>query len=194
MGKQTAEEYLAMQQKLGRFYLRNFLKILGNQNKAGNFLEIGCGPGYQTAKVAEHNQKCRIQALEPSSDMIAIARSYMERRGLSDRVRFTVGSVEDESLVRSLGEFDLIYSTFSLHHWKDPIKAISNLYRVLKPEGVLLIYDFESHWFTYYLPVGRKGITESIRASYTPKEISSMIAGLKCGVLWCRDIFPIFLS
>jgi ubiquinone/menaquinone biosynthesis C-methylase UbiE len=189
-GKQTAEEYLAMQQRLGKFYLKKFLEILDDQKKTGAFLEIGCGPGYQTARVAEHNKEIRIQALEPSSDMITIARSYIEQRGLSDRVKFTEGSVEDESLVECLGEFDLIYSTFSLHHWKDPIQAIQNLYRLLKNNGVLLIYDFERHWLTYYLPVGRKGISESMRASYTPKEILSMIAGLKTESSQVQKHFP----
>jgi ubiquinone/menaquinone biosynthesis C-methylase UbiE len=189
-GKQTAEEYLAMQRRLGKFYLKKFLEILRDQNKTGDFLEIGSGPGYQTARVAQLNQLSRIQALEPSADMIAIARSYLEQQGLGDRVKLTEGSVEDTNLVESLGKFDLIYSTFSLHHWKDPIKAIHNLYRVLKDEGALLIYDFERHWLTYYLPVGRKGISESIRASYTPKEIASMIDGLNMENFLVRRHFP----
>jgi len=189
-GKQTTEEYLEMQKRLGEFYLRKFLEILDSQKKSGEFLEIGPGPGYQTARVAEHNQESRIQALEPSSDMIVIAESYMQQQQLGDRVKFTKGSVEDESLVGHLGKFDLIYSTFSLHHWKDPIKAIQNLYRVLKDNGVILIYDFDRHWITYYLPVGRKGITESIRASYTPKEISSMIDGLEMDSFKIQRHFP----
>lgn len=174
-GKQTAEEYLAMQQKLGKFYLKGFLAILEDQKKTGDFLEIGCGPGYQTAQVAKHNKHSRIQALEPSSDMIAIAKAFLENQGLRDRVQFTEGSVEEERLVRSLGKFDLVYSTFSLHHWKDPVKAIANLHGALKPEGVCLLYDFQRHWLTYSLPVGRKGIAESIKASYTLQEIASMI-------------------
>lgn len=189
-GKQTAEEYLAMQEKLGKFYLKKFLAILDDQKRTGDFLEIGSGPGYQTARVAERNRESRIKALEPSSDMIAIARSYLDSQGCGDRVEFIEGSVEDEGLFARLGAFDLIYSTFSLHHWHDPIKAIRNLHHALKTDGVLLLYDFERHWLTYYRPVGRKGISESIKASYTRREISSMISGLGIGRFEVQRHFP----
>jgi ubiquinone/menaquinone biosynthesis C-methylase UbiE len=123
--------------------------------------------------------------------MINIARSYIEQKGLTSRVKFTEGSVEDAQLVDSLGRFNLIYSSFSLHHWKDPTKAIQNLHRVLKEKGVLFIYDFERHWFTYHnIPLVRKGITESIRASYTPKEISSMVSGLNMRNFQLKRYFP----
>ena len=190
-GKQQAEEYLEMQQRLGRFYLKQFLRILNGQKKTGDFLEIGSGPGYQTVQVAESIQDAKIQALEPSSDMINIARSYIEQKGLSSRVDFVEGSVEDEQLVESLGRFDLIYSSFSLHHLKNPTRAIQNLHQVLKDKGVLFIYDFERHWFTYpNFPLVRRGISKSIRASYTPKEISSMITGSDMGNFQVQRHFP----
>jgi ubiquinone/menaquinone biosynthesis C-methylase UbiE len=188
-GQQTTEDYLEMQKKLGKFYLSKFLELLGQQNKTGRFLEVGSGPGYQTAEVAKMNQEADITAIEPSGDMIAVARSYIEQQGLSNRVRFTQGSVEDRALVEGLGRFDLIYSTFSLHHWKYPAKGIQHLYLALNDNGVLLIYDFERHWATYYLPV-RRGIAESVRASYTPREISAMIAGLGIGDYSIHRHFP----
>ena len=190
-GKQQAEEYLEMQKRLGRFYLKQFLRILNSQEKTGDFLEIGSGPGYQTVQVAECIQDAKIQALGPSSDMINIARSYIEQKGLGCRVNFVEGSVEDEHLVESLGRFDLIYSSFSFHHWKNPTRAIQNLYQVLKDKGVLFIYDFERHWLTYHnIPLVRKGISESIRASYTPKEIFSMISGLNIRNFQVQRHFP----
>jgi len=50
-GAQTAEDYLAMQQRLGKYYLK-FLNIISNMKKTGDFIEIGSGPRYQTARVA----------------------------------------------------------------------------------------------------------------------------------------------
>ncbi len=188
-GEQTTEDYLKMQKRIGRFYLRRFLRLLAEQGKTGRLLEIGPGPGYQTAKVAERNPKSEIVAVEASADMIAVAQSYINKRGLSDRVRFVDGVVEDEGLIKELGKFDLIYSSFSLHHWKNPVKAFQNLYQALKEDGVLLIYDLERHWLTYYLPI-RGGIVESIRSSYTPKELSAMIAGLNIQNYQVQKHFP----
>ena len=188
-GQQTSEDYLEMQKRLGKFYLGGFLKLLAQQKKTGRFLEVGSGPGYQTAEVAKKNPEVEITAVEPSSDMLTVAKSYIEQQGLSGRVGFVQGSVEDKALIEDLGRFDLIYSTFSLHHWKDPVKGIQHLCQALNDKGVLLIYDFERHWLTYYLPV-KRGILESIRASYTPGEISAMIAELDVGGHAIHRHFP----
>lgn len=67
-GIQTSFDYLAMQQRLGKYYLK-FLNIISNMKKTGDFIKIGSGPGYQTARVAERNRDARIQALEPSYDL-----------------------------------------------------------------------------------------------------------------------------
>ncbi len=37
--------------------------------------------------------------------------------------------------------FDLIVSTLSMHHWRELQQSLSELYRVLRPGGSLLIYD-----------------------------------------------------
>jgi methylase of polypeptide subunit release factors len=112
-GQQTVEDYLEMQKRLGKFYLRGFLKLLTQQNKTGRFLEIGSGPGYQTAEVAKAIPDADVTAVEPSADMIAVAKSYIQHKGLSQRVRFVQGSVEDRILIENLGRFDLVYSTYS---------------------------------------------------------------------------------
>ena len=177
-GGQSAQSYLEMQKKMARFYLNGFLRIMEDQNKNGKFLEIGSGPGYQTVEIIKRFPGTQVTALEPSSDMIKVATGYSQSQGTSNGLTFVKGAVEDNGLIQNLGTFDLIFSTFSLHHWEEPIKAMRNLYGALKPGGVILIYDFERHWFTYYLPI-KKGIAESIRASYTPKEIASMLSAIK---------------
>ncbi len=36
---------------------------------------------------------------------------------VENRVRSLVGDVGDRGFLESLGHFDLVYSTFSIHHW-----------------------------------------------------------------------------
>jgi ubiquinone/menaquinone biosynthesis C-methylase UbiE len=178
-----------MQKKMARFYLNGFLRIVEEQKKNGKFLEIGSGPGYQTVEIIKRFPGSQVIALEPSPDMIKVATGYSQSQGVSNRLMFVEGAVEDNSLIQGLGTFDLIYSTFSLHHWQEPVKAMRNLYGALKTGGVILIYDFERHWLTYYLPI-RKGVAESIRASYTPKEIVSMLSVIKVKHYHVQRHFP----
>jgi predicted O-methyltransferase YrrM len=193
-GAETAEDYLAMQRRLGRFYLKGFLKILARQNKSGRFLEVGPGPGYQTAIIAEGHPEAEIVGLEPSADMVRIATAYIAEKGLSERVRFVEGAVEDETLFAGLGEFDLIYSTFSLHHWTDPARAFRNLYNALSESGVMLTFDFERRWVTYYLMPGTRGMRESIKAAYTREEVKAMLAALGVSAFTIERRFPYMVA
>jgi ubiquinone/menaquinone biosynthesis C-methylase UbiE len=188
-GDQSAQHYLQMQKKMARFYLKGFVRIVDDQKKNGKFLEIGPGPGYQTVEIIKRFPGAQVTALEPSSDMIKVAMAYAQSQDVRNRLTLVEGAVEDNGLIQSLGRFDLIYSTFSLHHWDKPVKAMQNLYSALKTEGVILLYDFERHWLTYYLPI-RKGIAESIRASYTPKEIASMLSAINVKRYHVQRHFP----
>ncbi|MCX7590995.1 MAG: class I SAM-dependent methyltransferase, partial [Kiritimatiellae bacterium] len=163
-GFEAASGYLRFQARHWKSYQR-LADLIGREGKAGEFLEVGCGPGYQTALVARAHPETRICVLEPSRDMLVAAKNHLESQGLSHRVRFVEGYVEDEMLVKSLGSFDLVYSTFSLHHWVDPCRAFENICEVLRPQGTALIYDVERHWLTYYFPFRDAGVLESVRAA-----------------------------
>ena len=52
-GTKTTQNYLSMQKKLGKFYFKGFFAKLDQFNKGKRFLEVGPGPGYQTALVVE---------------------------------------------------------------------------------------------------------------------------------------------
>jgi SAM-dependent methyltransferase len=189
-GTETAEDYLAMQRRLGRFYLNRFRKILAGLGKSSRFLEIGPGPGYQTAIIAEDYPEAEIAGLEPSPDMVRIATAYVAGKGLSERARFVEGMAEDGALVAGMGTFELVYSTFSLHHWTDPARALRNLYGALVPGGAMLIFDFERRWFTYYLMPGPRGMRESIKAAFTRQEIAGMLAELGITTFAIDRSFP----
>ena len=109
--------------------------------------------------------------------MIRVAKGYIQQKNMGEVVKLKNGPVEDRALLSRLGKFDFVYSTFSLHHWSDPVAGIKNLHDALNPGGTLFIYDFFRGGLFYYLKI-KKGIWESIRASYTPDELRQMVDGL----------------
>jgi ubiquinone/menaquinone biosynthesis C-methylase UbiE len=96
-------------------------------------MDAGCGSGYSTKLIVEKFRPSGIIAFDLMPEQIRIAIS----RGLA--VDFSVGDVtqirsEDASV-------DAVFIFGILHHipmWK---KAIEEVYRVLKPEGVLLLEE-----------------------------------------------------
>ena len=173
-GEKKTKDYLKMQKAMGKFYFKDFFSKFDKIKNNGRFLEIGPGPGYQTTLVSEKYKPTEIIGLEFSSDMIKVAEGYCKEKNLSDTIKYINGAVENTDLITSMGKFDIIYSTFSLHHWTNPTKGIKNLYEVLNEKGVLFIYDFYRGGLFYYLNI-KKGIWESIRASYRPDEIKQML-------------------
>jgi SAM-dependent methyltransferase len=102
-------------------------------------LEVGSGPGRLAARLAVLAPEIRITGVDITPEMVARATDLAARSGLSDRVAFRVGDVgalplPDESV-------DVAVSTFSLHHWPDPAGGLAEIYRVLRPGGVVRLYD-----------------------------------------------------
>lgn len=92
-------------------------------------LDVGCGNGTFTQVIS---------AAFPGSDITAIDTSIP--KGFSPpNIAFTNGNVEQLPFVSE--SFDLIFTVLSLHHWKEKCKGISEIYRVLKKDGKLIIGD-----------------------------------------------------
>ena len=156
----------------------------------GKFLEIGPGPAVLTTMVAQAIPEAHITAVELSPAMITVAREQVEGEGLRDRIALVEGDADDTGLLEQLGQFDLVYSMYSLHHWDDPETVIKNLLRSAAPEGILLIHDLKRVWWLYWIP-SQEGFITSIRAAYTPAEIRDLLTRMgvdrceiKNGLFW----------
>jgi len=102
-------------------------------------LEIGSGPGRLAVTLAEAAPEIRVTGVDLALDMVERATTLAASTGVADRVRFLVGDVA--SLPLADATFDLAVSTFSAHHWPDPAKGLTEIYRVLRPGGLARIYD-----------------------------------------------------
>lgn len=105
-------------------------------------LDVGCGTGTLALKAKEHvGQTGRVCGIDPSMPLLAGARRKAERAGLA--LDFQVGGIEQIGFPDQ--SFDVVLSTFMLHHVPDDLKnqGLSEIARVLKAEGRLLVVDFK---------------------------------------------------
>lgn len=191
-GLESAKEYAEIAQKSALRY-RDFLNNIKSLNIKGKYLDVGAGPGIQAGMIVQNDPDVEITALEISADMVTIGEDYLKSKGLQDRIQFVIGDATDEGLIKGLGKFDLVYSAYSLHHWKNPRKVIDNCMKGVADNGFLFIHDLRRVWWLYWIPI-KNGLFNSIRAAYVGREIEEMLEGFNPECYEINNEFPFMHS
>lgn len=101
----------------------------------GRVLEIGAGTG---ANLPYYTNEARIFALDASADMVRVAR---RRAHSACRACATVTQADGQLLPFADSTFDTVLATLVFCSVPDPRQALSEIKRVLKPGGQLLLMD-----------------------------------------------------
>ena len=148
--------------------------------KSGKILEIGPGPGYLSIEIAKLGD-FQITGLDISETMVEIARRNAQEAGAD--VVFKLGDASNVPFRDNT--FDFIISSGSLHHWKEPVKVINEVYRVLKTDGEALIDDVRKNASKEEMDkiakkidsfIMRWGLRHSIKEAYTKDEIIELLS------------------
>ena len=101
-------------------------------------LDAGCGPGTITAGLARAVSPGEVVGLDAADAVLEHARAHIAEE-LVDNVEFVSGDVY--ALDFADAAFDVVYANQLLQHLTDPVRAISEMRRVLKPGGMLAVRD-----------------------------------------------------
>jgi ubiquinone/menaquinone biosynthesis C-methylase UbiE len=117
--------------------MKAYAKEVTNHIQSGcSVLEVAPGPGYLAIELAKLD-KFKIIGLDISKDFVEIAQRNAKEVGVE--VEFRHGSVADIPFPDST--FDFIICTAAFKNFKEPFKALSQMYRVLRSGGAALIID-----------------------------------------------------
>ena len=120
----------------GRFgyFSQVLIKQLRIETEGKKILDVGCGGGILAEEFARLG--CQVIGIDPSASSLATARAHAQQAGLY--IDYRVGSGEDLPFANE--SFEIVYCSDVLEHVNDLEKVISEIARVLKPNGVFL-YD-----------------------------------------------------
>jgi SAM-dependent methyltransferase len=142
-----AEEQGAYDEAAGRFAalgeryagdLAAHLVALAHIAPGERVLDVGTGGGVVAlAAAAAAGPSGRVAGIDISEAMLTRARDAAEGRGLAERLELR--AMDAEALAFGEGTFDAVVSHFALLHLPDPLRALVEMRRVLRPGGRLAV-------------------------------------------------------
>lgn len=189
---ENANKYLDDAKNASKAKFNNFLTSIKKLDINGKYLEIGSGPGIITQIVARQHPNVEIIANDISPEMIKLSQQDLAE-DMKTRIKYKIGDACDINSIKDLGKFDLIYTTFTLHHWENAELAIKNLYSLLDDKGLIYIHDLKRVAWLYYVK-SQSGFFNSIRAAYRPNEMKAMMNRIGIKNFRIKTIFPFFMQ
>lgn len=144
-----------------------YRSVMSNLNcsEKDRVLDIGFGNGYLINHLAKKN-KGDFYGIEISDDMLKVGckrNSELIKRG---KVHLAKGNVIDIPFENSF--FDKVYTVNTVYFWKDLDRGLSEIKRVLKPNGVFINAIYSKQW------LDAVKYTQYGFSKYTPKELEEV--------------------
>jgi ubiquinone/menaquinone biosynthesis C-methylase UbiE len=136
---------LAMEGFIARWYARNTASrdhrksadlVAGRVACGGSVLEVAPGPGYLAIELAKLGNY-RVVGLDISQTFVEIAKANATNAGVA--VEFRQGNASDMPF--PVDSFDFIVCQAAFKNFSEPVQALAEMHRVLKPSGEALILD-----------------------------------------------------
>ncbi len=136
-----------------------------------DLLDVGCGPGNITLDLASRVSPGRVRGLDAAPEVIDVASAERDRRGATG-VEFCQGDVY--ALDLDDGSFDVVHAHQVLQHLSDPVAALREMRRVVRPDGLVAARDSDyaamawapldprlDHWLDLYHRITRENRAEA---------------------------------
>ena len=117
------------------FHLYAMLALIDPKLTVG---DLGCGTGQVSELIAPHVTK--VIAVDGSTEMVQAA-----RKRLKGVTHVDVRRGDMQALPIEDGQLDVAILALVLHHVPEPVRALAEVSRVLKPSGRLLLVDMLPH-------------------------------------------------
>lgn len=109
---------------------------LGGVGRGQRVLDVGCGPGALTAELVSRVGPELVSAVDPSGAFVAAARDRLPgadiRQSAAERLPFADGA------------FDITLAQLVVHFMADPVLGLSEMRRVTRPGGRLVVCEFST--------------------------------------------------
>ena len=122
---------------MDRLWRRRLAKSISGSKTV---LDIATGTGEVAIETVDVLPEARVFGVDPSSEMLLLARKKIVSRGLSERISLARSRAEE--LPFKDGSFDAVTIAFGIRNTVDPALSLSEMRRVLRPGGKAAVLEF----------------------------------------------------
>lgn len=161
------------------------IKLL-QQQKPKTILDIATGTADFAIEAIKLNPD-KIVGVDISEGMLKLGIEKINKLGLQNKIELKTG--DSENLPFADNSFDAITVGFGVRNFENLEKGIADIYRVLNPNGMLVILEFSkptlfpvkqiyNFYFRYITPVvGKLFSNDSSAYTYLPESVNAFPAG-----------------
>jgi SAM-dependent methyltransferase len=120
--------------------------LLDSLRPGQDLLDVGCGPGTVTIDLARRVGPGRVVGLDRAAEVVAEAERHRVEAGMGN-VTVVCGDVYSLDLPDA--SFDVVHAHQVLQHLSQPVDALREMQRVLRPGGILAVRDADYGAFTW---------------------------------------------
>jgi ubiquinone/menaquinone biosynthesis C-methylase UbiE len=132
-------------------------------DSAGTVLDMGCGTGVAARTIARRvNFSGRVTGIDLSPYLVEAAKRLAHEEGLGGRVALRSGDTRNLDIPNS--SFDAVVAHTLVSHVQEPLTVLREAARVVKPGGLITIFDGDYASITFALedPVQSKKYDEAL--------------------------------
>jgi SAM-dependent methyltransferase len=175
-------------------FVEMFSQRVGSLPEGSAVLDLGCGPGDITLRIARAHSGLHVHGLDGSGAMLAFGqRALASEPALADRVRFVEGLVP--GAVLPLARYQAVVSNSLLHHLHDPSglwitvreRAVPGapvlVMDLMRPASEEAARDLVGQYAAGEPEVLKKDFYNSLLAAFEPEEVRGQLAAAGLGGL-----------
>lgn len=165
---------------IDRYWRSKAVRIISGTHKNPKILDVATGTG-DLAIASMKAEPLTVTGIDISEGMLEIGKNKITKRGFSGRIELIKG--DSENMPFEDNTFDVAMVAFGVRNFNDPLKGISEMRRVVRSGGMVLVlefskpvlFPFKQLYYFYFLNIlpliGRLFSSDKNAYSYLPETV-----------------------